>query len=170
MSWRLSYLLLFLACVGMIAFALYHQYVHWLMPCLMCIYQRLAITLFGLLSLLCVFWQPKTRGGVRFMTTLLSLSALGGAAAAAWNVRLQFGPSDPSLACAATLPFPVDLNTWPSWAASFVRPVGDCSVVDFTVFGVSMPVWVLLTCLALVVVVVGIAKREMRLIERRRWR
>ncbi|HSC78761.1 MAG TPA: disulfide bond formation protein B [Chitinolyticbacter sp.] len=154
MRWRLPFLLLFLACVGMIAFALYHQYVNWVMPCLMCVYQRLAVIAYGLVALLATSWLPRSRTGVALIGVLASAAALFGAATAAWNIRLQYGPADPSLVCGSSLPFPIDLNApgWPEWFVALIRPVGDCSQIDFTLFGVSMPIWTLLTCIGLLAV------------------
>ncbi|UXY14262.1 disulfide bond formation protein B [Chitiniphilus purpureus] len=144
--WRLGFLVLFLACAGMLAFALYHQVYHWVMPCLMCVYQRLAVIAYGLLALLAVAWRPRSRAGLLLLGGSLAGSALFGAWAAALNLQLQYGPPDPTAACAASLPFPIDLNdpAWPAWFAMLIRPVGDCSAVDFTLFGVSVPLWVML--------------------------
>jgi len=164
MRWRLPFLLLFLACAGMIAFALYHQYVNWVMPCLMCVYQRLAVIAYGLVALLAVFWRPGTRSGVVLVGLLAGSAALFGASAAAWNIRLQYGPADPSLACGSSLPFPIDLNApgWPEWFVALIRPVGDCSQVDFTLFGVSVPILMLLTCVALLLITLMLCRLRWR--------
>ncbi|GAA5785229.1 disulfide bond formation protein B [Chitiniphilus shinanonensis] len=169
--WRLWFLVLFLACCGMIGFAMYHQIYNWVMPCLMCVYQRLAVIVFGLLSLLAVFWKPGSRRGVMVLGTLLSLATLGGAASAIWNLRLQYGPADPNLACASSLPFPIDLNDpdWPHWLVALIRPVGSCSSVDFTLFGITMPALVLVTMLVLLGLTYALCARRNRELKRKFW-
>ncbi|MBM3114851.1 disulfide bond formation protein B [Jeongeupia naejangsanensis] len=168
--WRTGFLLIFIACAGMIGFALYHQIYNWVMPCLMCVYQRLAIIIVGLLALLAAVWQPNSKGGVKLLGGLIILAASAGAMAAIWNLRLQYGPVDPSVVCAASLPFPIDLNQAPAWVGTLIRPVGDCSAIDFKLFGVTMPAWVLLTCLGLIAVTVGLCSARCAEIGRRRWR
>ncbi|AOX99586.1 disulfide bond formation protein B [Jeongeupia sp. USM3] len=168
--WRTGFLLIFIACAAMIGFALYHQIYNWVMPCLMCVYQRLAILVVGLLALLAAVWRPNSKAGVKLLGGLMIAVASAGALAAIWNLRLQYGPADPSVTCAASLPFPIDLNQMPAWIGTLVRPVGDCSAVDFTLFGVTMPVWVLLTCLGLIAVIIGLCSARCAEIGRRRWR
>ncbi|TJZ76300.1 disulfide bond formation protein B [Chitiniphilus eburneus] len=169
--WRLWFLVLFLACCGMVGFAMYHQIYNWVMPCLMCIYQRLAVIAFGLLSLLAVFWKPASRRGVIILGSLLGLSALAGAASAVWNLRLQYGTPDPNLACASSLPFPIDLNDpgWPGWLVALIRPVGSCTSVDFTLLGLSMPLLVLFTMLVLLGLTFALSARRWRELKRKFW-
>ncbi|BCL75663.1 disulfide bond formation protein B [Jeongeupia sp. HS-3] len=168
--WRTGFLLIFVACVAMIGFAMYHQIYNWVMPCLMCVYQRLAILFIGVLALLAAVWRPERRSSVKLVGGLIILAASAGAVAAIWNLRLQYGPVDPGISCAAALPFPIDLNRWPAWLGALIRPVGDCSAVDFKLFGVSMPVWVLLTCLGLIAVTVSLCSARLAEIGRGRWR
>ena len=66
--WRFGFALVFLACAGMIGFALYHQFYQWLMPCLYCVYERIGIIVTGLLALVAAIFPPKTRAGVYTQT------------------------------------------------------------------------------------------------------
>ena len=141
--WRVGFFALFLVCVGMLGFALYHQFYQWLMPCLLCVYERMIVIILGLLSLLAVIWQPATRRGVLIFSSLYALIALWGAGITVWHLLIQFGPKESAVSCASSLPFPIDLNALPTWISAVIRPVGDCSVVDFTLFGMSMPLPVL---------------------------
>lgn len=151
MRWRLGFLAIFLFCAGSIAFALYHQYFNWLMPCLYCVYERITVISVGLLALLAAIIAPKTRIGVIVLCDLVATVALIGAGLAMRHVYLQYGPPNPEVSCAASLPFPINLNDpfWPTWLGALIRPVGDCSAIDFTVFGVSMPIWLVLSFLGL---------------------
>ena len=145
--WRLGFVALFLFCAGSIGFALYHQYFNWLMPCLMCVYERIGVIGVGLLALSAAVFPPKTRAGVAVYCGLIVTVALVGGGVAVRHVLMQYGPPDPVASCASSLPFPINLDDpfWPVWFASLIRPVGDCATIDFVVFGVSMPIWLVFT-------------------------
>jgi protein dithiol:quinone oxidoreductase len=164
--WRVGFFALFLVCVGMLGFALYHQFYQWLMPCLLCVYERMIVIVLGLLSLLAVIWQPATRRGVLIFSGFYALIALWGAGITVWHLLIQFGPKESAVSCASSLPFPIDLNALPSWISAVIRPVGDCSVVDFTLFGMSMPFWLLITFIAFLLPLSLLARN--RLVEIRR--
>lgn len=164
--WRVGFFALFLVCVGMLGFALYHQFYQWLMPCLLCVYERMIVIVLGLLSLLAVIWQPATRRGALVFSGLYALVALWGAGITVWHLLIQFGPKESAVSCASSLPFPIDLNALPSWISAVIRPVGDCSVVDFTLFGMSMPFWLLIAFTAFLLPLSWLART--RLVEIRR--
>lgn len=159
MRWRLGFFGIFLFCVGSIAFALYHQYYNWLMPCLMCVYERMAVIAVGLFALLAAAIAPNSRIGVIVACDGIIISALVGVGVAVRHVLMQYGPPDPVASCAASLPFPIDLNDsfWPGWFSALIRPIGDCAAIDFTVFGVSMPIWLVLSFTGLIAVTLGLA-------------
>lgn len=151
MRWRFGFLAVFLFCLASIGFALYHQIYDWIMPCLMCVYERMVFIAIGFFSLLAVFWLPRGRCGVVVLSGSVLASALLGVGVAVKHLVLQYGPPDPAASCAASLPFPINLNDpfWPKWLGMLIRPVGDCSQIDFVVLGLSVPVWVLLSCVAI---------------------
>lgn len=170
MRWRLGFLAVFLFCLASIAFALYHQIYDWIMPCLQCVYERMVFIVIGFFSLLAVFWLPRGRGGVAVLSGSVLASALVGGGVAAKHLSLQYGHPDPAVSCAATLPFPINLNDpfWPKWLGMLIRPVGDCSQIDFVVLGLSMPVWVLLSCLAIAVLALCMGIMRWKQLSRRR--
>lgn len=162
--WRLCQFLLLLACGGMIAYALYEQFFHWLMPCLMCIYQRMAVIGVGIMAVLGVLIMPRSKAVLYTLSGLQLAAALGGVFAAAKHTYLQYVPHDATVVCASSLPFPINFDApgMPAWLASLLRPVGDCSQIDFSLLGLSMPVWVMLSCAVLAVFVVLLAKARAR--------
>lgn len=173
MRWRLGFLGVFLFCAAAMAFALYEQFYNWVMPCLMCVYERMAITATGLLALLLVLWRPKAKMGIVLASSLLLASALTGVGVALRHLFMQYGPPDPVASCAAMLPFPINLNDpfWPRWLGALIRPVGDCSQIDFELLGLTMPAWVLLACFGIVGVTLYLARWQWRArFERRFWR
>lgn len=173
MRWRLGFFAIFLFCAASIAFALYHQFYNWIMPCLMCVYERMAFIVIGFFALLAAIWAPKSRVGIIVACDLVLTSALAGAGLAAWHLYQQYGPPDPEVSCAATLPFPINLNDpfWPGWLGALIRPVGDCSQVDFVLLGLSMPVWVLLGCMGIAIATAWLGVGRWRGISARRlWK
>ncbi len=171
MRWRLGFFCMFLFCAGGVAFALYHQFFNWIMPCLMCVYERMVFIGVGLLALLFTLFAPRGRVGVALATGSVSIVSLLGVGVASRHLLMQYGPPDPTASCAASLPFPINLNDpfWPQWLGALIRPVGDCSQVDFVLFGVSMPVWALLSYLGFFVAAVYLGCWRWRVVSVRRF-
>ncbi|QLG88107.1 disulfide bond formation protein B [Chitinibacter bivalviorum] len=170
LRWRLGFAVLFLACTGMIGFALYHQFYQWLMPCLMCVYERIAIIGFGLFALIAVIRPARTRSGVYLYGLILTLWAGFGAVTGIRHTWMQYGPKDPTVTCASSLPFPIDLNALPSWISAVIRPVGDCANIDFLLFGITMPIWITVASIGLIVVAWYLLRRQLLEIRRNQWR
>lgn len=149
--WRSGQAFILICCAGMLGYALYEQFAHWLMPCLQCVYQRIGVVALGLTAAVAVVWRPKSRGGVLAMIGAQMLAGLGGIYAAGRHIFMQYVPHDATATCASSLPFPVNFDdpATPAWLAATFRPVGDCSKIDFSLLGLSMPVWVLLAFVGL---------------------
>ena len=74
-SSRKIYLFILACCVGLLAYALYAQYVDGLHPCPLCITQRAFFTLTGLFALLGLIFHPQQTG--RYITGGLMLASCG---------------------------------------------------------------------------------------------
>ncbi|GGP18081.1 disulfide bond formation protein B [Silvimonas iriomotensis] len=166
LHWRIYLACLFLFCCGMIGFALYHQIYAWVMPCLLCVYQRLGVIVIGLLALIGAIRAPKSKVGTAVLGGLIVLASAVTAGVAAWNLLLQYGPREAGAQCASSLPFPIDLNQWPEWVGVLIRPVGDCSQITFTLFGLSVPLWMMLSALAIAVVTAVVTVRRCKALAR----
>lgn len=167
LRWRIGFFVLFLVCVGMMGFALYHQFYQWLMPCLLCVYERLIVIALAVLSLVAVIWRPTTRRGVLVFSSLYALVTLWGAAITVWHLMLLHGPKEAGISCASSLPFPIDLNAMPGWISAVIRPVGDCSVDNFTLLGMSMPFWLLVAFIGFLIPLSMLARTRLTEIRRR---
>ncbi|MEO8743475.1 MAG: disulfide bond formation protein B, partial [Lysobacteraceae bacterium] len=62
-TFRFQFMLGFLACCAMMAYAFYSQFVLHLNPCNLCIFQRIATIALGIVFLLGALAGPKSRGG-----------------------------------------------------------------------------------------------------------
>ena len=78
---RIVFLMIFLACVGLLGYAFYLQMVKNLLPCPLCVVQRIAYWLTGLTALIAFFHAPGA-GGRRFYGAVMALFAGSGAAVA----------------------------------------------------------------------------------------
>ncbi|PJK02314.1 disulfide bond formation protein B [Lysobacteraceae bacterium NML75-0749] len=147
-SFRSRYLAGFLACAGLLAYALYVQFVEGLMPCEFCILQRIAFAALGGVFLVGGLHAPKAKAGRRVYTGLASLAALAGAVVAGRHLWVQlFPPEIPT--CGAGLEFRVAQQGWLGAIQKVLTASGDCSMIDWTFLGLGMPGWTLLWYLGL---------------------
>ncbi|MFX9532743.1 disulfide bond formation protein B, partial [Acinetobacter baumannii] len=86
---RTQFLLGFLACAGLMGYALYAQHVQGFEPCPLCIFQRVAVIALGVVFLLGALHGPRGRGGRAAWGALALLAAGAGIAVAGRHVWLQ---------------------------------------------------------------------------------
>src|SRR5215472_14685145 len=138
----------FLACVGLMAYALYAQYGLGLEPCPLCIFQRIGVILLGVVFLAAALHDPRSRGRYDYALAI-GLAALATALVAARHLYVQSLPPGTLPSCGA--PLAVLLKFTPLWQV--VRKVltgsGECAQVNWSFLGLAMPGWVLLWSLAL---------------------
>ena len=148
---RILNLLGFVACVGLLAYALYSQYKLGFDPCPLCIFQRIGIALTGFFFLVAGLHAPRG-ASARVYGVLIALAALATAGIAARHVYVQHLPPGTIPSCGA--PLDVLLRFTP--VTQVIRMVltgsGECQQVNWTFLGLAMPAWVLLWALALGIV------------------
>jgi disulfide bond formation protein DsbB len=140
---RLVNLLGFLACAGLMAYALYAQYGLGLEPCPLCIFQRIGVILMGVTFLAAALHHP--RAGARYVYGgLIAFFAALTVAVAARQLYIQSLPPGTLPSCGA--PLAMMLRFMP--VAEVVRRVlsgsGECGEVNWTFLGLAMPGWVLI--------------------------
>ncbi|KAF1022172.1 MAG: Disulfide bond formation protein B [Paracidovorax wautersii] len=138
----------FVACVALLAFALFLQHVVGLEPCPMCIVQRYAFIVIGLIAGLSAL--PKSRG-VHLVGVVLAVVAAGfGAFVAARQSFLQWYP--PEFA-SCSRDFYGMIETFPLRRAipMIFRGSGDCTAIDWTFLGLSIANWSFIAFVALAV-------------------
>ncbi|WP_235844312.1 disulfide bond formation protein B [Crenobacter intestini] len=135
---RAGFALLFLACVGAIAFALFAQYYLLLEPCPMCILQRVAVIFTGLFALAACLHNPGACG-YRAWGVLSALSSAAGFGVAARQVWMQQLPWDQVPACGPGLEYMME--TMPLWnvLSKVLAGSGECANVDWTLLGFTLP-------------------------------
>ena len=156
---RAPFALAALACVLLLAFAYYLQYVKGLEPCPLCLVQRGFF--YGVLIILVVGAVHGPRGpGKVVYGTLAVLLAAGGAAVAARQVWLQHLPKDRVPQCGPDLQFMLENFPLSQTIQKLIAGSGECAAVDWTFLGGSIAEWSLAWFCALALYSVWLAVRR----------
>ena len=135
---QLSYGGLGFFCICGIGFALYMQHYELASPCPLCIFQRIALMACGALSLLAA-WLPSRRL-TWLWPSLIVLAALSGAAISIRHIQIQESlASAQALSCGAGLEFLVQTRSLPDVIASVLSGHGDCTVIDWQLGFLTLP-------------------------------
>jgi protein dithiol:quinone oxidoreductase len=145
---RIGNALGFVVCAGLIAYALYAEHVLGLAPCPLCIFQRIAVIVVGLLFLIAALHEPRTTGA-RIYGGLIAAAALGGVLVSARHIWIQAQPPGTVAACGADLDYLLDIMPVTEVVTKVLTGSGECGKVDWTFLGLSMPWWVLISLVAL---------------------
>lgn len=139
---RRLFLFIFLTSAGLLAFALYLQAVKHLLPCPLCVVQRMAYWLVGLIALLAFLHNPQTLGR-RLYSGLVALFAIVGGAVAAHHIWIMQHTTPGG--CRIS-PEEVFLNALPlaQWWPRMFAANGDCALVSWEFLSLSIPHWSLL--------------------------
>ena len=139
MTKRLPFAAIFVMCAVLLGIAIFLQEQEGLEPCPMCILQRYAYTLLGIVALVGAIHGPQ--GAARkFYGALLVLIVLAGGGVAVRQTYIQHFP--PQVAsCGADLEFLV--NSFPISQAlpKIFQGTGDCALVKWRLLGLSIAEW-----------------------------
>jgi disulfide bond formation protein DsbB len=138
----------FLACVGLMGYALYAQYRLGLAPCPLCIFQRVATIVTGILFLIAAIHNPRVTGA-RVYGALIGLAALAGMLISARHIWIQAQPPGTVAACGADLDYLLEIMPVTEVVSKVLTGSGECGKIDWTLLGLSMPWWVLISLVAL---------------------
>jgi len=143
-SFRLRFLFGFVACAALIGFALYSQNAWGLNPCPLCIFQRIAFGVLGIVFLLGGLFAPRGTTGRRAWGVLALIPALAGVGIAGRHVYLTHLPPDQVPSCGPPLDFMMEASPLADVVKQVLTGSGECAKVDWTFLGLSMPAWALL--------------------------
>jgi disulfide bond formation protein DsbB len=137
---RRAFALIFLICVGLLAFALYLQHWQGLDPCPWCVVQRLGFMLVGLIALVAAIHGPA-KPGVAVYAILGLVAAAGGAAAGAYHVYLQSDPVRAAKCIGSPVELILDRLQIGKLAPSLLQYDGPCTLKPWSFLGLSIPEW-----------------------------
>jgi disulfide bond formation protein DsbB len=143
-NFRFQFLIGAVACAALLAYALYVQEHMFMMPCALCILQRIAFVGMGLFFLLGAIIGPRPAWVRKAMTLLVALCAAFGAGIAAWHLRMQHLPPSEVPSCSGMdLGYMLDAFPLQKVVDMVFTGSGECAQIDWTFLGVSMPGWTL---------------------------
>ena len=145
---RHCFLLIALACAGLIATALYMEHVVGLVPCYLCIVQRAFVILTGVIALLAFVHNPAALG-MRVYGSLAALSAVTGSGFSIRQLWLQSLPEDQVPACGPSADYLMGSFSPAEWLPMLLRGDGNCAKVDWTFLGLSIAGWMLIMFIGL---------------------
>lgn len=144
-------LVIFLGCSGLILTALYMQHAMALIPCALCITQRVFVMLVGLTALAACIHNPD-RHGRRIYAALGIIGALIGGGFSARHVWLQSLPEDLVPACGPGLGYLLENFPLQQAISVLLQGDGNCATVEWTFLSLSIPAWTLVAFAGLVAI------------------
>lgn len=148
---RLLNFLGFAACGAMLLYGLYLQKFQHLEPCPLCMFQRVGIALLGAVFLLAALFHPRGSLGARIWGGLIALSALVPIGVAARHIWVQAQPEGTVPSCGATLDYMLEVFPVLEVVRQVLHGGGECAKIDWRFLGLTMPMWVVISCLCLAI-------------------
>ncbi|MBA3755097.1 MAG: disulfide bond formation protein B [Nitrosomonas sp.] len=139
---RLLFLIILLSCTCLLGYAQYLQHVEGLLPCPLCVAQRVAYWLLGLTAFVAFLHNPQVIGRRRYGSLMVAFTLVGAFIAArhAWLIRYP-----ESFECGIS-PEEALLNALPiaQWWPGMFETNGDCANVDWKFLSLTIPDWSLI--------------------------
>jgi len=129
--------------LGMIAVALFFQYYMELIPCPLCIVQRVIVMVLGGIFLLALLQGPKVWGR-RIYGLLLTLTSIAGLIVAGRHTWLQHLPKDKIPECGPGLEFWMKNLPANEVIQKVFQGSGECAEVVWSFLSLSIPEWSLI--------------------------
>ncbi len=145
---RTLYLLGFLLSLALFGIAMYMQHVMLLEPCPLCILQRMAVMVAGVLFLLAFLFNPG-HAGSKFFSSLIGLSVIAGGAVSARHIWLQNLPPEAVPSCGPGFDFIVGNFPLTDAFKMIFSGSGECAEVSWQFLGLTIPAWTLIAFLIL---------------------
>jgi disulfide bond formation protein DsbB len=156
---RAAFFLGFLTCAALMGWALWLQYNDGLEPCPLCMLQRVAIVVIGLIFLVGTFHEPGRVGAWIYALLLLAVAALG-AGFAARQVWLQSLPADQVPACGMGLGYMLDTMPFVDVIRRVLEGSGECADKAWVFLGLSIAGWTLAFFVAIAFIGIALVRRD----------
>ncbi len=136
---RVAFAAIFALCAALLGFGMFLQLSLGLEPCPMCIMQRYALVVCGLIAAVAALHGP-TGIGRRIYAFAIALAALAGGGVAARQSWLQHFPPK-VVDCGPDLEFMLDSFPLAQALPLLFRGTGDCAKVQWSLLGLSIAEW-----------------------------
>lgn len=147
---RIWFFLGSISCFSMLGIGAYLQFVEHLEPCPLCISQRIALLLVGLLFLIAAIHNPAAKG-IKTYSILGTLAAIAGGSISARHVWIQHLPPNEVPECSPGLDYVFENFPLTDTIKLMLNGTGECAKVDWTLLGLSIPQWTLMAFLGLAI-------------------
>ncbi|MCY4348304.1 MAG: disulfide bond formation protein B [Thiotrichales bacterium] len=137
----------FATCVVLMAMALWLQHVEGLEPCPLCVLQRGAVVVLGVIMLAGALHDPGATGR-RIYGALITVAGIAGAGVAGRHVWLQSLPPGEAPECGPGLEYMLGAFPLTDVIGMVLRGSGECAEVHWTFLALSIPEWTLIAFIA----------------------
>jgi disulfide bond formation protein DsbB len=141
-SFRSSFFAGFVACVALLGFALYTERAWGLIPCPLCIFQRIAFIVMAMCFLIGALHAPRAGSRWIYAGGVL-LGAVAGIVVATRHLWLQSLPADRVPACGPGLDYMVQNFPLGKTLAMVLRGSGECAENAWQFLGLGIAAWAL---------------------------
>ena len=156
---RPAYVLGFLVCAGLMAWALWLQYGEGLEPCPLCMFQRVAVSAVGVIFLIAAIHNPG-RTGAAFYAVLTLIAAGLGAAFAARQIWLQALPKDQVPACGMGLDYMMNTMPFVDVIRRVLEGSGECAEKGWVFLGLSIAGWTFVFFTGMIAAAIALIRRD----------
>jgi len=156
---RIAYLLGFLVCAALMAWAFWLQYHEGLEPCPLCMFQRVAVSAAGVVFLIAFVHNPQ-RTGASVYAVLIALCAGAGAVFAGRQIWLQSLPKDQVPSCGMGLNYMLESFPLLDVITKVLGGSGECAEKAWELLGLSIAGWTFVFFVAMIVAAIALARRE----------
>ena len=150
MSTRMFFLTVMFSCIALMVFGLYLEYVQGLEPCPLCVFQRIAYILIGLIALIGATHNPKDLFLVIYKF-LIIITAITGALIAGRQVWLQHLPPELVPECGPGLDYMLNVFPLSDAIKMILSGSGECAEVKWRFIGFSIAEWSLIMFIGITV-------------------
>jgi len=157
-SYRFAFFVGFLICASLLGFALYSEHAWGLIPCPLCIFQRIGFLLMAAFFLVGALHAPRGGGRVVYSGGVL-VSALFGICVAARHLWIQSLPADQVPSCGPPLDYMFSAFPFARVLKLVFTGSGECAKVE-PILGLPMPAWSLLWFVVLAALAIVATRRR----------
>jgi disulfide bond formation protein DsbB len=136
------------ACVALLGYAYFSQHHFGIEPCPLCIFQRVTVAALGAIFLIAAIHHARSWGRYVY-ATLTGAAALATIGLATRHLYIQSLPPGSVPSCGAPLEVMLQYSPLADVVRKVLKGGGECSDINWTFLGLSMPGWVLICALLL---------------------
>ncbi len=136
---------------GFLVIALYMEHVMGLAPCPLCMMQRLWVVAAGLISYIALLHNPR----LGIYPVLTMAACVAGAYFSIRQLWLQSLPVDQHPACGPDLQYMLEAFPLSDVLQAMMSGTGDCAQVSWSLLGISIPGWMLIGFVMLLICAVN---------------